>query len=925
MFGLPALSLPALSFAAPWVLAALLTLPMLWWLLRAMPPSPKRQSFPAIRLLFGLNPREDVAARTPLWVVLMRMLLAALVILAAAHPVINSARPLAGDGPLLVAVDDGWAAARNWSARRAALEALMDRAERQSRPVILLPTAPPADGGPINAIGPLPAREARPLAQAMAPKPWSADRAAATEALGRLTLASSVSAFWLSDGVDAGPPGAASGFALALQRLGGGLEVMAEPPGGLARLVLPPVREGGDLVPTVRRPAAGPEETLYLRAVDDSGRVVGREAVTIPAGETQVAAHISLPAELRNRVVRLDIEDEAGAGSVALLDERWRRRPVGVVSGLPQQADAPLLSDVYYLERALAPYADLRRGEIRDLLSRELSVMILADVGQMAQPTIAELGRWVEGGGVLLRFAGPNLARLADAEQADDPLLPVRLRAGGRSLGGAMSWSEPLGLAPFPDYGPFAGLTAPADVRVERQVLAQPAIDLNERTWARLSDGTPLVTAMQRGEGWVILVHTTPNAMWSDLPLSGVFVDMLRRIVDLSQGLAGAQTQNALPPAELLDGFGRLQPARGAVTSLRPEALAETMPGPRNPPGWYGDASARRALNLAPHIGETAALTVPRGVGIRGYADAPRELDLKPWLIGAALILAIIDTIVALALRGLLPTVRRRAAAGAGAVLLALAILAAMPGTAQAQEAEVDMDFALRAALETRLAYVLTGNPEVDRISEAGLHGLTEVLYQRSSAELAEPMAVDVERDMLLFFPVIYWPVTEDQPPPSPEAQARINDYLRNGGMILFDSGPMGSGSDASAGAALQRLTEGLSIPPLQPLPDDHVLTRTFFLMDEMPGRWTGATIWVESGESGRNDNVTPVVIGGNDWAAAWARDERRQPLFATVPGGERQRELAYRFGVNLVIHALTGNYKEDQVHIPIILERLGQ
>ena len=82
--------------------------------------------------------------------------------------------------------------------------------------------------------------------------------------------------------------------------------------------------------------------------------------------------------------------------------------------------------------------------------------------------------------------------------------------------------------------------------------------------------------------------------------------------------------------------------------------------------------------------------------------------------------------------------------------------------------------------------------------------------------------------------------------------------------------------------------------------------------------------MWVERYEGDVNDGVSSVVIGGNDWAAAWALDEQGYPIYPVVPGGERQREMAFRFGVNLAMYALTGNYKADQVHIPAILRRLG-
>jgi hypothetical protein len=114
-----------------------------------------------------------------------------------------------------------------------------------------------------------------------------------------------------------------------------------------------------------------------------------------------------------------------------------------------------------------------------------------------------------------------------------------------------------------------------------------------------------------------------------------------------------------------------------------------------------------------------------------------------------------------------------------------------------------------------------------------------------------------------------------------------------------------------------------LEVPALAPVPQDHVLTKAFYLLTEFPGRHAGGQVWVERREGA--SEVSPVIIGSNDWAGAWAVNPNGRPMFAVVPGGEMQRETAYRFGINLVMYALTGNYKADQVHVPAILERLGQ
>ena len=161
---------------------------------------------------------------------------------------------------------------------------------------------------------------------------------------------------------------------------------------------------------------------------------------------------------------------------------------------------------------------------------------------------------------------------------------------------------------------------------------------------------------------------------------------------------------------------------------------------------------------------------------------------------------------------------------------------------------------------------------------------------------------------------------------------AALNDYMHHGGIIVIDlqggnaeDAGSGAGAAPDAAAALRRIGRGLDIPRLTPLTSAHVLARAFYLLADFPGRFDGDTVWVQQDQDRSNDSVSPVIVGSNDWAAAWAQDDDGNPLFATVPGGARQRTLAFRFGVNLVMYALTGNYKGDQVHVPAILERLGQ
>ena len=884
-----------ISFAAPWLLLALPLLPVLWWLLRVTPPAPRRQDFPAAILLRDLPQPEETPARTPFWVLLLRIAAAALLILGLARPVLGPADGGAGGGTLLLVADDGWASGPDWPLRIALAQSELERAARENRQAALLATAPGDGAAPPRTIGPMPAADLLPRLAALRPRPWAPDRAAALAAVEPFLRGTpDAETLFLSDGLAHHDPAAAEALLRRLPRL-----TLARAEDRPARLLLPPRAEGDRLTLALRQlpqPLPG-EATVVARGGD--GRALAQARMAIPAGATEGSALLDLPVEIRNRAFRLDIANEAGAGATILLDERFRRRPVGLLPGGEGGADAPLIGELFYLERALSPFAELRRGEAATLLARPLSVLLVAD-RPLEGAELAAVTRFVEGGGLLLRFAGPRLAENPDA------LLPVRLRAE-RQLGGALSWEQPQRLAPFPEGSPFAGLPVPAEVTVTRQVLAEPTPDLAPRIWARLADGTPLVTGESRGAGRVVLFHVTANAEWSDLPLSGLFVQMLRRLVALSGGVAGNEGEGTLAPIEALDGFGRLVAPPPGAQGI--PAAGEAPVTARTPPGWYGTPGPegfRRALNLGGSVpAPTAHAAPPPGTASRAIAGIPPERDLGPWLLALALLLLALDLLLSLRLRGLL-------AARVAVMLLAFTAPAVAQDGAN--------------ALVTRLAFVATGEAGTDETARLGLAGLSDFVNRRTSAALAEPVAVTPGRDDLSFFPLLLFTVRPEAQPLDAAAVAALNTFMRDGGIILFDTRDEGSGEGHSPGArqALRRVTQGLAIPPLMPVPEEHVLRRAFYLLPELPGRFAGGTVWVSRTEDRANDSVSPVVIGGHDWAAAWASDGRGNALHAAIPGGARQRTLALRFGANLVMYALTGNYKGDQVHVPAILERLG-
>jgi hypothetical protein len=791
----------------------------------------------------------------------------------------------------------------------------------------------------------MPAGTARVALRQLAPKPYSIERVEALPTIERFLKATgNCEIAWLSDGVDTGRgPEFLEGLSKTIADRGltifdGGTPpplALAAAENAAAKMTVKVLRTNGGV-------AAG-----IVRAIDQKGSPIGEARYTFAPQARDTEAAFDLPVELRNDIARLEISGERSAGAVQLLDKRWRRRAIGIVSGSTNETAQPLLASTFYLTRALAPFADVRLGDrgapqqaITQFLDQKLPMIVLADVGTLSPEIRERLAAWIEQGGVLVRFAGPRLA------QADDDLVPVKLRRGGRILGGSLTWEKPQHLASFTADGPFAGLAVPKDITVNRQVLAEPDAVLATKSWASLEDGTPLVTGEHRGKGVVSLFHVSADMRWSDLPMSGSFVEMLRRIVDMSgftstpgAGVASEAKVETVAPLRTLDGFGAFGPppstAKPMPADFRDRATSE------HPPGFYGPADgpiAVNALAAADRIAplDTSALRAQHA----SYTNAePR--DLRGILLSASLALFLIDAIVVAILGGgIAALLRRRAAPAALAFVFVLSTMLAAP---QPSRADDNDDFAIKAVSQTRLAYVVTGNSDVDSIVKAGMSGLTLFLAQRTALEAGDPVGVDPAHDELAFFPLIYWPVMPGTPKPPQDAINRIDAYMKQGGTVVFDTrdaieAPPGDGgaSQTPGMQALRDILSSLDVPELEPVPREHVLTKTFYLLRDFPGRFNTGQTWVEtlprddddetaSRPARGGDGVSPIIITSNDLAGAWAIRPDGQPMLPLTPGEPRQREFAFRAGVNIVMYTLTGNYKADQVHAPALIERLGQ
>ncbi len=898
------MTLGPLTFLAPLALLGLLSLPLIWWLLRITPPRPVQQTFPPLRILQDVETEEETPNSTPLWLLLFRLIMVALITFALAQPFLS--RPEGVETrPVVLAIDNGWEAAPNWPKIIKEAENRIADARRKGVQVMLVVDQQSSDAPEF-----VDASDALRDIKSLSPQSRHVNYDALSARLKSIEIGNA-DVYWLSSGVSSKTQDA---FIQVLE-VGQTFNIVT-PPSNVLPIVSGELEEIADgLRSTWHRPDGNGIRSTDVTAHGQDGRIIGRASLAFSPGQTQAEAVMELPTELRSQITAFRVADSVTAGSVRLLDDSWGRPLIAVLTE-NQDVSNPLLSEPFYAETALKPHADVFRGSLEDILPLAPSVIVMPD---SSRDDSLEIREFVENGGLLIRFAGPKLA------QRSDDFIPVRLRSGGRELGGALTWEDPQNISEFTPDSPFFGLAIPQDIEVKRQVMAEPGAETDSRTWARLEDGSPIVTSREEGFGRIVLFHVTAHPEWSNIPVSGLYVEMLKRLLSLARSSASANGPGATTgdwaPERVLNGYGRLM-SPGIFAKPIPFDGFETVEiSDTHPPGLYRQGPRRKALNLVTDVASYQSLGDISGAKRLTYGETTQN-NLGGILLWIGLLMLAIDALLAIYASGRSRALFSRLRLRPGQVVSGLILALAMTGTGTESYAQDNDHF--QDALELRFAYVKTGDFSVDTTSENAMKGLAHILNARTTIEPVGVRGVDPSVDPLVFYPFLYWPIDRDAAALTEETAEALNDYMASGGTIIFDTRDAGD-SFLSLGdphPGLQRVTENLDIPNLIEVPEDHVLNKSYFLIDLYPGRWANGPVWVDRNQSGAaRDGVSSVIITGNDWAAAWAReaDNYYLEIERDIP---RQREMALRFGVNLAMYTLAGNYKADQVHAKELIER---
>lgn len=894
--------LESIVFLNPWVLVALAALPGLWFLLRVLPPAPRVVKFPATVFLEGLIPNKQTASKTPWWILLLRLLILALVILGLADPISNMSSTLSGTGNLRLIIDNSWIAAHSWDAQMDEADKILNQAERDKRAIYLRTTTASGETQTVLSEGPISSAKAKALLKTLEPLPWSPENQSPRE-IDKVQAEN----IWLGHGINE------NGTKKLLSEFSSLKYIGPNSKNSSVFLKQGPLtdKKNGLSIRVQKFKNSSENKPVLLNVLNTDGKVLEKKSVLLAPDKLYQDVDFDIPQALLKGVSAIRVVGGKGAGSLYLLDESTQKRSVSIITPNQDSQPIPFIEDVYYLQRAIEPFAEVHVEAIEDSLKRKPSVIILSDIASMPMESVNAIDNWVKDGGLLLRFAGPNMSEA----MGQIFLTPSPLKNGLRSTDGSLSWDKPPTVEAFADKSPLFGITVGENIEVRQQILPVTGILSDDQIWARLDDGTPFITGAFSGKGLYVMVHATASVNWSNFALSGTYVEVLKRLISMGwpSGNRNIEAYQSYKPYKIMNGFGDLETPDDWAEAIPNETFEEVKPSFLNPPGLYKISGQYKALNIGDYFSSPHRVKLPVGVSSQFYSH-DNEVRYKPYLLCAALIGFLIDWVIMLALTGGIIRSFKKA------MLFVLVTLSATGHVALAKDAK-------HYAEGLYLAYVQTQDRQVDEISRAGLENLAKALTMRTSAEPKGVIAVNPETDVLAFFPLIYWPISPNAEALSDKALKNVQAYIDNGGTIFFDTREKSSGDlygyQSENTAKLQQITRFLNIPPLEKIDDQHVLGKSFYLLDRFVGAYAGGTVWVENtSANNQRDGVSPVIINSNDLARGLSDMAYGQSFNQTRTP---QQELTIRFGINLVMYALTGNYKADQVHVQHILERLSE
>jgi Domain of unknown function (DUF4159) len=614
--------------------------------------------------------------------------------------------------------------------------------------------------------------------------------------------------------------------------------------------------------------------------------------------------NLELPKNLARATNYFKIKNQSNAGAIYFIDGA-NRRPI-IMTQKADNNEQPLLSDTHFINAALNSIGDIVDFNIFEIEKTKPNAIIFGDISGFTISETFALNQYLRQGGNIIRFLGP---KSLNNEKSDFLTAPISLEPHIISSGFAVEKTQ---IKEFEANSIFKHIKIPNDINIQQTILFKNGSN-PDKILISLSDGAPLLSQKIMNGGKLYMFHTSAAPIWSDIGLSNLQLDFLKAI------LANAQTKG--PSADILEDGIAMRPSLligvdGAIlksfNNLKPiftPILPQISANNEQKPGIYEANGASYTLNFGTNQPQLSLQAKPSD--FVEFAKPTQIISLDKYFYALGLLLLIGDILI-----NLLRDFKFKSLKKLRFLALVIFALFLYPNISKAQEIGQKSD-------DLRLSYLQTQDAKTNEQARVGLLGLARELQKRTNVEPHSIIEINPDKDDLAKQPIIYWLLPPNPAPLSENAKLKLNNFMRHGGILFIDT--RGKGMDKKrAQALLQNSLNGMVIPPLEKVPLNHVLGKSFYLLNNFSGFYQNSNLWVESSASSNqsaNDGVSPIIISDGDFARAWAQSNHLAKY--GLNDDNITREMPYRVGINIYLYALSGQYKTDQVHIRTLLNRI--
>ena len=909
------MSITNIAFTYPFALLLLVFSPVIWKFLKSKPLTVELKKFPAISLISKIKSIDNTFENNSLLIIILRFLIFVLLVIALSKPYFKNVAKNVELKQILLIVDDSWESGINWYSKIEKIKSLLDSNSLENISYTLV-TSSKVNENKFKFLKNKNSSEILAFVNSIKPNSWNSDFNELFKFL-ETDIKSYEKIFWFTESLISESK---KNFFLKIKD--NNLKIIQSLNKELSPLIfLKEQKIKGNYIfeiydfnkfyKNVVIDCYDIRDRLILRK-----NVKGSDKSNSDWNITQVDLRIAK--EFDDSIIYFHFNNLMSSTAKVMKTNISGQKKVGIIQPNYSKKIIEFNRANFYIENAMKSDHDISTGSVSDLISKKISLMFSDDFDSSFISEEEKIINWIKSGGTFVKFGGEKFLNTINKQTNKKFFGIFEPESDPVNLDHELSFRKDLSLKNFKKGNLFYGLIVNEKVKVNKYIELKKNLEFkNLQHLAYLENGAPLISEFEIGKGKLVFFHIPANTNWSTLPLSILFVNILEKLNLYSKGVKENSNNQIFKPFKILDGLGTFEDPSLNTMNLNEKDLRKNtyQLNYQNPPGIYKNKSDLYGLNMPNYLKDKKyTFSFPDEYLINEFNKFEVK-NLRKNIVFCILFLFLLETFLTLQNRDIFKIKFFRSSTK----FLSLILIITTVLTFKVESA----DQVINKVNTTKLAYVKTGNKEVDEISKNGILSISEYITSKTSVILDSPDEVDLEEHDIFFYPILYFPFINSKETVGEKKIRKLQNFINNGGILIFDC--KNNFEKFFIDDCLDDILlnfKDLDISSPIKLQNKNTLSKSFYLLKEFPGR-RNQDVFVSFNNQINNNEVVSVIFGINDWSGSWAKSDNGFEL-PILSGTEEQRTLSFRFGVNIVVYSLTGNYKSDQVHIPEILKRMN-